>query len=211
MKLNSFERLVVNQPLRPFTQRWLEARPLRRLGGPVSGRVLEIGCGQGLGAQIIQRDFGADEVHGFDLDERQLRRAQQRLKSQASKTSAVNGDASSIRVWRGSADQIPVECNSYDAAFDFNVLHHMPDWQSGVSEIARVLRPGGKFYLLETLRFFLNNPINRVLMKHPRKNRFDVADLQAELRGNGFSIRGQRTIPGCFHWLVAELDPPSAS
>ncbi len=224
MKLNSFERLVVNQPLRLFTQRWLEARPLRRLGGAAPGRVLEIGCGQGLGAQIILRDFGADEVHGFDLDRRQLKRAQTRLQraglwfAAAAVPLSVQSDgrsdgpiaggslsqSQSIQLWQGSATQIPTADAYYDSVFDFNVLHHVPDWQRGVAEIARVLKPGGKLFLLETLSPFLNNPLGRMMMKHPRENRFNAATLRQGLENNGLTIQGQRRIPGVFSWIVAE-------
>ena len=209
MKLHSFERLVVNQPLRPFTQRWLEARPLRRIGGPAPGRVLEIGCGQGLGAEIILRDFGAHEVHGFDLDEKQLARAQARsskrlIQRRRGATQASPGDPDVVKFWRGCTNQLPVADAFYDAAFDFNVLHHVSEWQRGVAEVARVLKPGARFYLLETMSAFLNNPLGRVLMKHPRQNRFNAKQLAEEVQRAGFTICGQRGIVGCFRWMVAE-------
>lgn len=205
MKLNSFERLVVNQPLRPFTQRWLEARPLLRMGGAAPGRVLEIGCGQGLGAEIILRDFGADEVHAFDLDRRQLGRAQRRLQSRGGQPGDQHGGKAQrkVQLWQGCTNQLPTPDQHYDAVFDFNVLHHVPDWQRGVAEIARVLRPGGQLYLLETMRAFINNPVGRLLMKHPRENRFGAAQLRQELQCAGFEIRKQRNWVGCFSWIVA--------
>jgi ubiquinone/menaquinone biosynthesis C-methylase UbiE len=193
VKLNTFERLVVNQPLRPFLQRWLEARPLLKMGGEARGRVLEIGCGQGLGAQILMQDFGVDELHGFDLDRRQLQRAQRRL----------NG-TSNVYLWQGSANQLPTPAHFYDAVFDFNVLHHIPDWQCSLSELARVMKPGAKLYLLETLSFFLNNPLSRVLMKHPRQNRFNFQQLCDGVNEAGFEILQHRKIRGSFCWMVAQ-------
>ncbi len=59
----------MNNPVRALMQRRYEARLLERLGGRLEGlRVLEIGCGRGIGTEIILEHFGAREVHAFDLD-----------------------------------------------------------------------------------------------------------------------------------------------
>ena len=34
---------------------------------------------------------------------------------------------------------------SFDLVISQNVFHHIPDWESAVREVARVLRPGGVF------------------------------------------------------------------
>lgn len=67
----------MNNPVRAALLRWYEAPLLERLGGRVEGgRVLELGCGRGVGTEIILRRFGAAEVHAFDIDpaERSYRR-----------------------------------------------------------------------------------------------------------------------------------------
>ena len=53
------------------------SRPLlERLGGRVDGlRVMEIGCGRGIGVKIIFELLGAREVHGIDLDLQMIRMA----------------------------------------------------------------------------------------------------------------------------------------
>jgi ubiquinone/menaquinone biosynthesis C-methylase UbiE len=195
MLLNRFERLVVNQPLRPWLQRWIEAPPLRRMGGRLQGKqVLELGCGQGEGQRILRRDFGAATVHGCDLDPRQLQRARARLASDAAFS------------WtHANAQQLPFAALAFDAVVSFNALHHVPDWQAALAEAKRVLRPGGRLLLLETLRGFLQAPPMRQLMQHPRVNRFDAGQLRAELHRLGFELDGSRRIPGCFLWLVAHL------
>lgn len=195
MLLNRFERLVVNQPLRPWLQRWIEAPPLRRMGGRLDGaRVLELGCGQGEGQRILRRDFGAAEVHGCDLDPRQLQRAQSRLAPDAG-----------LSWTRANAQQLPYVTAGFDAVISFNTLHHVPDWQAALAEAKRVLRPGGRLLLLETLRGFLQAPPMRQLMEHPRENRFDAKQLRHELDRLGFETDGTRRIPGCFLWLAARL------
>ena len=169
------------------------------MGGATPGaRVLEIGCGQGEGARILLRDFCAREVHAFDLDSRQLRRAKRRIRHLP--------ERKNIFLWQGSAGQIPSPVDHYQAAFDFNVLHHISNWQEALREIARALEPGAKFYILETLRPFLENPINRILMKHPRENRFDFHELCEGLKDAGFQLQHSRHIARSFCWVVAKLE-----
>ena len=196
MRLNRFERFLVNQPLRPWSQRWLEARPWRGLGAQLAGaRVLELGCGQGEGQRILRRDFGASQVVGCDLDGRQLQRAQRRCRQDAA-LSWVQADA----------QELPFVADSFDAVVSFNALHHVPDWERALAEAQRVLRPGGQLVLLETLRGFLEAPPMRQLMEHPRQGRFDAGQLRRAVLEAGFHLRGSRRIPGCFLWLVAALE-----
>ena len=80
MKLNAAETLLVNNPVRSLVQRLYESRVLFELGGRLDGaRVLEIGCGRGVGSRILLERFGAARVYAIDLDPRQVRRAQLRL------------------------------------------------------------------------------------------------------------------------------------
>ena len=52
--LNAVERAVVNNPLRAAVQRHVEARWMLKHGGDVhGGHALEIGCGQGIGTELI--------------------------------------------------------------------------------------------------------------------------------------------------------------
>jgi ubiquinone/menaquinone biosynthesis C-methylase UbiE len=69
MKLTRVEKALMNNPLRLALQRHYEGPLLERLGGRLQGkRVLEMGCGQGVGIEIILERFGAREVHAYDLD-----------------------------------------------------------------------------------------------------------------------------------------------
>ena len=73
MRLNPFETLLMNNPVRAWIQRHFEARRLLRLGGRAGGGTcLEIGCGRGIGVGIILHTFGAGRVHAFDLDARMV-------------------------------------------------------------------------------------------------------------------------------------------
>ncbi len=79
-----------------------------------------------------------------------------------------------------------------DAVFCFGVLHHVPDWQAALGELARVLKPGGVLYLEEIYPAVYLNPITRHLLLHPSENRFQSQDLHAALQHFHFRIRAAK-------------------
>lgn len=178
MKLNSAERWLVNNPARALVQRFYEMPLLRRLGGTVEGgRVLEVGCGRGVGLPLILGTFLATTAVGIDLDPAQIARARKRLAGQ------YDGR---IVLHVASATQLAFADASFDAVFDFGILHHVPAWQAGIAEIRRVLKPGGKFFFEEVTKAALNRWIYRAFFKHPTENRFSEAEFLNELRRLGF-------------------------
>jgi len=86
MILNRCEFLLMNNPLRAAVQRHLEARYFLRMGGPQPGaKALEIGCGRGVGVELLLDVFGASAVDAFDLDPRMIALAQRRLSSRGNR------------------------------------------------------------------------------------------------------------------------------
>jgi SAM-dependent methyltransferase len=90
-------------------------------------RVLEVGCGPGWASEWIARELGAGVV-AIDQSERMVEL-----------TRARGLDA---RV--GDVQALPFEDGSFDAALAAWMLYHVPDLDLGLSELARVLRPGGR-------------------------------------------------------------------
>lgn len=177
MKLNAAERWLVNNPARGLVQRFYEVPLLRRLGGSVeSGRVLEVGCGRGVGLPLLLTEFGAAHVHGVDLDPEQVTRAQRRLGKKY---------YGRIDLRVASVEQLPFGDASFDAVFDFGILHHVPAWQSAVVEIGRVLKPGGTLFFEEVTRAALERWSYRTFLKHPKENRFSEADFLEALQTRG--------------------------
>jgi 2-polyprenyl-3-methyl-5-hydroxy-6-metoxy-1,4-benzoquinol methylase len=181
MKLNAIERAAMNNPVRAAHQHLREATWFRDLaGGPLSGqRVLEVGCGRGVGTQVILDRLGAAEVTAFDLDESMVALAQRRLQ----------GRPASVSV--GDLCDIKEAAASMDTVIDFGVIHHVPDWQQGVAEIARVLRPGGLLLFEEVPRHVLESWALRTFTVHPRENRFDPDEFAAELARHGLHGTGR--------------------
>lgn len=192
MKLNHIEKALMNNPVRAFVQRHHEAAILERLGGRCEGqKVLEIGCGRGVGTEIILERFRAGEVHAFDLDPEMIDIARRRL--------AKSGQEK-LRISVGDAEKIDAADSSYDAVFDFGIIHHIPEWQNSVKEVARVLKPGGKFYFEEVTQKALDRWIYRTFLKHPTENRFTGEAFVSELEKNGIDVGGNRQ-----YWLLNDL------
>jgi ubiquinone/menaquinone biosynthesis C-methylase UbiE len=180
MKLNRVEKLLMNNPIRATIQRWYEGPLLQRLGGRTDGlRVLEVGCGRGVGTEILFERFGAREVHAFDLDPDMVRQARARLcRYIPNRLQLTVGDATAI----DAADE------SFDAVFDFGIIHHVPDWRAAVSEVRRVLKPGGRFFFEEVTRHALERWSYRTFLEHPTQGRFNGTDFVAELEQQGVRV-----------------------
>jgi SAM-dependent methyltransferase len=100
-----------------------------------SRSVLDVGCGEGQ----IARLAGAPRVVGIDPTWAQLALAHKR------------GGGPSYA--RGSAAALPVATRSFDAVVACLVFEHIRDVDAAIAEVARVLKPGGRF------AFFLNHPL----------------------------------------------------
>lgn len=203
MILNAVEKALMNNPVRAAVQRTYEARLLERLGGRVEGgRALEIGCGRGVGTEIVLTHFGARHVDAFDLDPDMVARAHRRL--------ARFGDR--VRLWCGDATKIPAEDASYDAVFDFGIVHHVPAWREAVREVVRVLRPGGRFFFEEVTRHALDRWAYRRFLDHPSEDRFSGAEFVEELERAGLTVpRWTERFFGDFVFGAALHAPAAAS
>jgi SAM-dependent methyltransferase len=111
-----------------------------RLLGDVRGRrALEVGCGAGQCARWL-RSQGATVV-GFDLSFRQLQHSQ--------RIDGVTG--MHVPVVCATATRIPLADSSFDLACSaFGALPFIADVEVVMSEVARVLRPGGRWVFAVT-------------------------------------------------------------
>jgi ubiquinone/menaquinone biosynthesis C-methylase UbiE len=115
--------------------------PIRnRLLGGLEGDVLEIGAGTG--ANIGHYGPGA-RVIALEPDPHMLRRAQAKL--------ATLG-VTNVEVQRAPAEALPFPDASFDAVVSTLVLCTVDDLAVSLTEIRRVLRPGGRFVFIEHVR-----------------------------------------------------------
>ena len=95
-------------------------------------RVLEIGCG--LGTDGVQFAKAGADYTGVDLTDAAIELARKRFE--------LSGLRGELRV--SDAENLDFADESFDLVYSHGVLHHTPDIARAVSEIHRVLKPGGR-------------------------------------------------------------------
>ncbi len=97
---------------------------LGRMNVSLAGRaVLDLGCGHG-GMSEVLRDEGA-RVVGLDRDAARL-----------------SGEEGSFTA--GDAEVLPFASGVFDVVIAHDVIEHMPGYEAALSEVERVLSPGGR-------------------------------------------------------------------
>lgn len=139
---------------------WYERPAMVRLAGDVRGRkILDAGCGSGpLSAEL--RDRGAD-MTGFDGSPSMIELARRRL-----------GDDASLTV-ADLAHPLPYADDTFDDVVSSLVLHYLEDWQPPLTELHRVLKPGGRLILS------VNHPLVRPF-NFPKEDYFAVRQFSEE-------------------------------
>ena len=104
--------------------------------------VLDAGCGGGR-YTVAWRLLGARRVTGIDASAIGIADARRRV---------VAAGFDGVVFQRCDVLALPFAEDSFDVVFSNGVLHHTTAWEKGVSEIVRVLRPGGFgwLYLIES-------------------------------------------------------------
>jgi ubiquinone/menaquinone biosynthesis C-methylase UbiE len=180
MKLSGVGKLGLNSPTRAFVQRHVIAAEFERLGGRIEGgKVLELGCGRGVGGEIILDRFGAAQVELIDIDPAMVERARRRLAGRE-RTRVSVGDATRL----DAPDEI------FDAVFDFGAIHQIPDWPAAVAEVHRVLKPDAHFFFEEVASPLLRWTLRFTVDGWPPSERrqFSRDSFLAELETRGLPV-----------------------
>jgi ubiquinone/menaquinone biosynthesis C-methylase UbiE len=127
----------------PF--RWLREFVVRGAVALQSrGEALDLGCGPGYLAVRLAQQSPELHVAGIDLSEEMLNLAQEHARRA--------GVEQRTTFRRGDARQIPFPNGSLDLVVSTLSLHHWSDPVAALDEIARVLKPGGGFYIFDLRR-----------------------------------------------------------
>jgi len=100
--------------------------------------VLDIGCGEGRHSLGLYVDREVNAI-GIDLSTEDLKIAKRRIKD----FTVTDTNKSSCAFGVGDIQSLPFKDNAYDAVICSEVLEHLESLDNAVSEIVRVLKPGG--------------------------------------------------------------------
>ena len=182
MKLNYLEFLLVNNPVRAFVQeKYVLPILMNMLALNTFDSVLEIGCGNGHGTKLIKKYFDPVHITAIDLDEKMIQIARR----------TNHDETTTFQIMDASKLNFPNE--SFDAIFDFGIIHHIPNWKDCIEELRRVLKGGGKLILEEfSLETFSGFPgkLYRSLLRHPYEQMFTIEEFVQHLEDVNFKING---------------------
>lgn len=101
---------------------------------PAKAEGLDFGCGSGRWAALVAPRVG--KLHVVDASVEALNVARRNLST-----------LSNIEFHHSHASALPMSDQSLDFAFSLGVLHHLPDTQRAISDIATKLKPGAPFLI----------------------------------------------------------------
>ena len=122
-------------------------------------RLLEVGCGNGAAAIHLSRRYLLD-LTGIDVDPKQIDIA-----------ATANADHASTRFLVADATRLPFPDGEFDLVYTNKTTHHIRDWQQALTEMIRVLKPGGQLLYSDFVaplgrRFPTRRALNRLANEH---------------------------------------------
>jgi SAM-dependent methyltransferase len=149
--------------------------------------VLEAGCGEGYGADLIAEH--ANRVIGLDYDEQTVAHVRARYPR--------------IDMRHGNLAELPLAAGAVDVVVNFQVIEHLWDQGQFVTECRRVLRPGGVL-LMSTPNRITFSPGRDTPLNPFHTRELNAAELTELLVGAGFAVEAML---GVFHGpRLVELD-----
>lgn len=148
--------------------------------------VLDIGSGPGMAVIDAVKRFGAD--HAIGVEPAGVLRAASAVRA------AVRGAGATTKFIDGAAEALPVPDACADVVVAVNSLHHWEDVDRGLAEVARVLRPGGRFVASD--EDFSHGDHPRGDDPHADWPAVDYERVTAYLEGMGMTARTARDTAG---------------
>ena len=185
MLMNKTEFLLMNNPFRSFIQEQIEVKQLRSLSRLADNmNVLEIGCGNGTGTNLIEKYFKPKKITAVDLDEEMIKLAKK-------------GKWSKNIVFKlGDATKLNFKDHTFDAVFDFGIIHHIPNWKDCLDELKRILKPSGELILEDLSIESFQSPLGKILRRiliHPYEQMYKRQEFLDYLEKIGFTILRKQT------------------
>ena len=105
-------------------------------------RLLDIGCGTGVFAKRVKQEHPQVEAWAVDLSRNMLQEGVERIQDVCTSIQFVQADS----------EALPLASDSFDVVTCANSFHHYPNQAHAVTEMHRVLRPGGRLMIIDGYR-----------------------------------------------------------
>jgi SAM-dependent methyltransferase len=164
-----------------------------RLGLRAGDRLLDVGCGAGRHAYEGLRRGG--RVVAYDLDASEVKDTATVLRAMRDDDPAVSASGGQGWAVNGDALHVPFPNSSFDRIIASEVLEHIPDDRAAITELTRVLRPGGTIAVTvprwgpELVNWALSDEYHATPGGHIRIYRAGV--LADRLRAAGLDVTGR--------------------
>jgi len=122
---------------------------LQLLAVPAGARILEIGCGVGASLADFDRLAGPRRLVGVDIDAEVIALGRATARQAGVRCELMVADARAL----------PFAEASFDLVCDFGTAYHIARRGCALREVARVLRPGGRFIYETRLNQLTSHPV----------------------------------------------------
>ena len=177
--------------LQATTYRPIHDAVLGRLTDVRPDAVLDLGCGTGQLTQRLGEQFPDASIVGADLSNGMLERAAQRAEAHDARAE-ISGFV------RADAQRLPLADASFDVITCTESFHWYADQEAAVSELGRLLRPGGRLVIasIATVTGFADDAIERATELAGRPIRpIPKRKLKKLLEADRFEVTHQGRIP----------------
>jgi len=148
-------------------------------------RILDVGCGTGRLLRKVGTRWPRAQLAGLDA-------AREMIEVARHLTPAAT-------FYVGVAESLPLPDASVDVVLSTDSFHHWDDRAAGVREVARVLRPGGRFFLADILiTAALANIIGHLWPNDLHSRKSNLATMRGFFAQAGLHVEIQRRAPAPF-------------
>ena len=172
-------------------QRYWHKRRFEEVGKiiePTGGKILDVGCADGIFTKLILEKSKADKIIGIDVLKNSVKWAKKHWKRNKK-----------MKFMVADVHKLPFKAGSFDGVFALEVLEHIFKPNEVLGEIKRVLKKNGYAVLLvpsESVLFkivwFLWRFSGRMIWKDTHVQEFNNSSLVELLKSVGFKIEEDR-------------------
>jgi SAM-dependent methyltransferase len=156
---------------------------------PCYPTVLDAGCGQGNSFRLLIEQFSPQRVIGVDAEEKCLRRAQIKVLQETVPIELRHCDIAALDLGNASVDLV----------FCHQTFHHLNRQEQALTQMFRVLKPGGLLLFAESTRAYIESWIIRLFFRHPMEAQRSAEEYMAMIRDHGFAF-GPKNVSLPYLW-----------